>query len=116
MSTNIIIYGNAIFTGLKEEPEELALAIENNKIVSIGAYDDIMSLKKEGTKEIDAGDRLVMAGFHDSHLHLMAGILFTEYSCQLSTSETLQDALTNLKDYADEQADDEWVIGTGWSH
>src|SRR5699024_7523015 len=62
------------------------------------------------------GNRLVMAGFHDSHLHLMAGVLFTEYSCQLADATTLDEAMEHLKEYAKKHPDNKWIIGTGWDH
>lgn len=116
MGADLIVYGNAIFTGLQNQPEQLAIAIKNNKIISTGKYDDIMLHKNKNTKVINTDDRLVMAGFHDAHLHLMAGVLFTEYSCQLAETNSLDEALKKLSDYANENENNKWIIGTGWDH
>lgn len=116
MDAQIIIYSNAVFTGLQEHPEKLAIAIKDNKIIKTGTYEEIITYKNEDTTVIDANDQLVMAGFHDTHLHLMAGVLFTEYSCDLSNAKSLKEAMKTLQEYANENAEDEWVIGTGWDH
>lgn len=116
MKADLIIQGSAVFTGLKDHPEELAIAIKDNKIVATGTIDEITTFKSDATQIIDAGDKLVMPGFHDTHLHLMAGVLFTQYACNLYEAKSLAETLDMLKQFADAHPDREWVIGTGWDY
>src|SRR5699024_10396725 len=82
----------------------------------IVAVDDVSKIDHYQSDEIiDAGDRLVMPGFHDSHLHLMAGALFTAYSVFLGDATSLKEVQQLLSDFA-KQTDNKWVIGTGWDH
>lgn len=116
MKADLIIQGTAVFTGLKDHPEALAIAVKDNKIIATGTEEDIAAYKADDTKIIDAGDKLVVPGFHDTHLHLMAGVLFTQYACILSDAKSLDETLSTLKQFADENSENEWVIGTGWDY
>src|SRR5699024_8714193 len=104
-----------IFTGLKDEPEELMIALKDKKIVAIDELGEMDKYQSHQTEIIDAGDRLVMPGFHDSHLHLMAGALFTAYSVGLGEATSLNEVQQLLTDFAHNN-DNEWIIGTGWDH
>lgn len=115
MKADIIIKGNAIFTGLKDEATPQLIAIKDNKIIAVDELSKLASYQTDTTKLIDAGDKLVMSGFHDSHLHLLPGALFTAYSVSLAEATSLEEALGLVKGYAAE-TEKEWVIGTGWDH
>lgn len=115
MKADIIIRGNAIFTGLEEEPQAQFIAIQANKIIAVEDLEHLASYQTNNTKVIDAGDKLVMPGFHDSHLHLFPGALFTAYSVSLAGAASLEEALQLIGDYA-ATTEKEWVIGTGWDH
>ncbi|HEX6595161.1 MAG TPA: amidohydrolase [Bacillota bacterium] len=116
MKADIIIHSRAVFTGLNDTPEHLSIAIKGNKIIGVDTIDHINFFKGKETKIIDVGNKLVMPGFHDSHLHLMAGVLFNEYAVSLAEAETLNEALETLKKHATDHPSDEWVIGIGWDH
>ncbi|KKB37347.1 amidohydrolase [Bacillus thermotolerans] len=116
MKADILLKSKAVFTGLKEEPEELAVAISGNKIMKVGPAEQVWELRGEHTKVIDAGDKLIMPGFFDAHLHVMLGSLFTHYSVSLAEANSAQEAAQMVKEYADKHPHDEWIIGTGWDH
>ncbi len=117
MKADIIIESKAVFTGLKDSYEHLAIAIKKNKILAVHTVDLIKQhFCGDGTTLIDAESKLVMPGFHDAHMHLMAGVLFSEYAVSLARIQTLPEALEILKHYAIDHSTDEWIIGTGWDH
>src|SRR5699024_4457826 len=115
MKADVIIKGKAIFTTLKNEPEELIVVLKGSKITAIDDVDKMDKYWGRGTKVIDAGNRLVMPGFHDSHLHLFPGALFTAYSVSLTEATSLAEVQQLLKDFEKETKND-WIIGTGWDH
>ncbi|MFS0645957.1 amidohydrolase [Siminovitchia sp. 179-K 8D1 HS] len=116
MKADMIIQSKAVFTGLKEEPEHLVVAIKENKIVDVGPPDAVKKYMGDETRLIDAGDKLVLPGFFDSHIHIMAGSLFNDYAVPLSDTVSAEDAAEKVKAYADEHPDNLWVIGTGWDY
>lgn len=109
-----IISSKAVFTGLENEAKPAALAIKGNKIIAIGSKEDIKSCIGPETKEYDYGNQLVMPGFHDAHLHLMFGSLFTHASIDLSGARSSKEAANLVKQFADERQEDEWIFGYGW--
>ncbi|WP_342769266.1 amidohydrolase [Peribacillus asahii] len=115
-NADIIIKSNSVFTGLSEQPESLAIAIKGNRILEVGKKEDILVFQGDKTEVIDVGDQLVMAGFHDAHLHIMLGSLFSHYCVSLTDVQSADEAVAKVKVYSEEQNNQEWIIGTGWDH
>ncbi len=116
MKADIILQSNAVFTGLKDQPEELAIAIKDNKIIDVDTHDALKKYVGEETRIVDAEDKLVMPGFFDSHIHLMMGSLFDHYAVPLSETVSAEDAAEKVKAYADEHPEAAWIIGSGWDY
>ncbi|RST71509.1 amidohydrolase [Siminovitchia acidinfaciens] len=114
MKADIIIHGNAVFTGLNEQPEKLSVAIKDNQIIDVDTPDALENYISDVTRVVDAGDKLVMPGFFDSHIHIMAGSLFNHYSVPLSETVSAEDAAEKVKAYADAHTHAPWIIGVGW--
>ena len=54
-------------------PRAEALAVRGEKIVAIGTVEQIKPYVGAQTRVIDAGGRLVIPGFNDSHAHFSSG-------------------------------------------
>ncbi len=109
-----VISSEAVFTGLESEPKPASLAIKGNKMIAIGTKEDIRSFIGPETEVYDFGNQLIMSGFHDAHLHLMFGSLFTHASVDLSKVRSAEEAATLVQQFADEKQEDEWIFGYGW--
>ncbi|WP_340084050.1 amidohydrolase [Siminovitchia sp. FSL H7-0308] len=116
MKADLIIQSKAVFTGLKEHPEHLAVAIKDNKILAVCKPLEANKYMSDETRLIDAGEKLVSPGFFDSHIHIMAGSLFNYYAVPLNDTLSAKDAAEKVKAYADEHPDSSWIIGTGWDY
>lgn len=116
MKADIIIESTAVFTGLTDHPEHLSIAVKDSQIIEVSSPDKVKKYAGESTRIIDAGDQLVMPGFFDSHVHVMAGSLFNYYAVPLSDTTSAKDAARKVKAYADEHPEADWIIGTGWDH
>ncbi|MFK2825691.1 amidohydrolase [Bacillus sp. B190/17] len=113
---DVIIISDAVFTGLKDKPEPLAVAVKDHKILAVDLKEKIANFKDEQTKVIDVGNKLVMPGFHDAHLHIMLGSLFSHYCVSLADVKSAEEAASVVREYAESQPDRPWIIGTGWDH
>lgn len=111
-----ILYSNAIFTGEDESIIAGAIAIKENKILAVGSSEEVERYKNDDTVVFDYGDKTIMAGFHDAHLHLMFGSLMTHGSVNLSAAKSKEEAAAMIKEFADARPDEEWIIGYGWEH
>ena len=56
-----------------DQPRASALAVIGSRIVAVGDEADVRALACDSTRVIEAGGRLVLPGFNDSHVHFMDG-------------------------------------------
>lgn len=116
MTADMIIKGNAIFDSVSDKPFAGFVAVKGNRIAAVGKeMDSISQYAGDDTKIIDAGDRLVMPGFHDSHTHLILAGMYKTYP-NLGSARSEEEAAAMLKEYYDSQPGDGWVYGFNWYH
>lgn len=116
MTADMIIKGNAIFDSVSDKPFAGFVAVKGNRIAAVGKdMESISQYAGDDTKIIDAGDRLVMPGFHDSHTHLILAGMYKTYP-NLGSARSEEEAAAMLKDYYDGQPGDGWVYGFNWYH
>ena len=115
IQADLVLSSAAIFTGNDTEPLTGSVAIKDNKILAVGSTEEVETFIGEETKILDVGDRLVMPGFHDSHIHLFLGSLARE-SADLSGTKSEEEAAQIVKEFADEHPDAPWIFGFRWYH
>ena len=116
MTADMIIKGNAIFDSVSDKPFAGFVAVKGNRIAAVGKdMESISQYTGDDTKIIDAGDRLVMPGFHDSHTHLILAGMYKTYP-NLGSARSEEEAAVMLKEYYDSQPGDGWVYGFNWYH
>ena len=116
MTADMIIKGNAIFDSVSDKPFAGFVAVKGNRIAAVGKdMESISQYAGDDTKIIDAGDRLVMPGFHDSHTHLILAGMYKTYP-NLGSARSEEEAAVMLKEYYDSQPGDGWVYGFNWYH
>ena len=115
----IFTHGN-IYTGVVDTTASLgagkrseALAIIGDRIVAVGARDEVMKMKGPDTKIVDLDGRFVMPGFNDAHMHLASAGL-EKMNVNLVGSKTLDEFRDRLRAKCDAAGPGEWVVGEGW--
>lgn len=108
----IVVNGN-IRTMDPHFPQVGALAVRDGRIVALGSTAAIRALAGPATREIDAGGRLVLPGFHDTHLHVQDGGQRRSQSADLSTATTAAEMQALLRAFAASRPG-AWVQGDGW--
>lgn len=116
MKADLILSGKAIFDSLNPEPFPGFVAVSQNRILAVekdaARINDYLG---PDTRQVDAGDGLIMPAFFDSHTHLiLAGMYQT--CVNLGEAKSEEEAAKMVKDYADERPDLEWIIGFNWYH
>ena len=79
MTAELILYGENIFDSISEAPFPGYVAIKRNRIIDVGHGSDYSAAASPETKILNCGSQLVMAGFHDSHTHLLMAGMFRKY-------------------------------------
>ena len=76
-----------------------SVAIAGGRIVAVGTDRDIAARIGPKTKVIALGGRMVLPGFHDAHVHPMAGI--HDQECQLGECGTADQAREAIRKYVE---------------
>ncbi len=112
---DIVLYSNALFTGLETTPGPGAVAIKDNVIMAVGTEADVGKYIDSETIEYHFKENLVMPGFHDSHLHVIDGSLY-ENTVKLHDAVSEKDAARMVWEFSETVEEDGWIIGFGWYH
>ncbi|GAA4046457.1 amidohydrolase [Nonomuraea soli] len=101
---DVVFTGGRVFTGTSAEPVEAAVAVEDGRIVRIGA-----PIPARETVDLKGG--LLVAGFQDAHVHpVFAGLQMG--NCDLSGEHSVEGYLAVVATYT---TGDTWITGGGWS-
>ena len=112
---DILIVHGKIWTVNAKKPWAQSVAIRKGKIVAIGSDETVERFRGIGTKVIDAGGKLVLPGFTDSHIHLTDGG-FSLVEANLEGAKNLKEIMERLRTYANKNPDDKWILGSGWNY
>jgi predicted amidohydrolase YtcJ len=112
-SADTVLIHAEIYTVNAEEPRAQAIAIREGKIIAVGSDKAIDSYRDSSTKVIDAKKHMVLPGFVDAHVHIMAGAAQLE-QVSLNDAKTLGDFQKLVKDYAAAHPEKKWIQGMGW--
>ena len=114
VKADLVIINAKIRTLDKENPKAEAMAISGNKISKIGTTKEIRALAGAKTKTIDAGGRLVLPGFNDSHVHFMG--IGNQFSwVDLRDAKTPQEIVERIEYYVKFLPKGRWIVGGGWN-
>src|SRR5258706_4796936 len=115
IGADLIVFNAKIATGSLSQPDASALAVKRGRIYAVGTDVEILSLKDNNTRLIDAGRRRLIPGLNDAHVHVLNERSYN-YNVRWDGVPTLQRALEMLSEQAKRTPEGQWVkvIG-GWS-
>ncbi len=114
----VFIHGN-VYTGVLDSSSLVAgkraeaIAVRGDRILAVGARDDVMKTKGPETRIVDLGGHFVMPGFNDAHLHL-AEAGREKFSVNLVGVKTLDEFRDRIRAKVETAAPGEWIVGAGW--
>ena len=92
-----------------------AVAVCGDTISHVGSTADVRQLAGARTRVIDAGGRLVVPGFNDAHVHLIAGA-GEIVGVDLRPAKDQADLARRLREYAGRVPRGRWITGGYWDH
>ncbi|MGB7271287.1 MAG: amidohydrolase [Albidovulum sp.] len=95
-------------------PRVQALAITAGRVAALGSSEDMRAVAGPKTRVIDAAGRLVLPGFHDTHLHVQDGGQLVSQSADLSGARSTDDLIARLRAFAANHKG-AWVLGSCWN-
>jgi len=90
-----------------------AVAIGGEKILAVGAEDDVRPLIGSTTTVIDLRGRMLVPGFQDAHVHNAGGGL-DRLRCDLTDVHGRTEYLRHIGEYGRAHPSEEWITGAGW--
>jgi len=92
-----------------------AVAVDDGRIVYVGDDAGANAWIGESTEVTDLDGQMLLPGFHDSHVHILIGVL-AEDECDLLRISSELEVARKLKECTELAGigDDAWVIGGGW--
>lgn len=110
-----VFINGVIYTVDAERSWAEAVAIKDGRIVYVGDNAGTGPLTDETTEVTDLRKQMMLPGFHDSHIHIMIGVM-DELECSLLRLETAKEVAARLKEcrLLDGIGDDGWILGGGW--
>ena len=109
---DLIVINANIRTITSRDARADALAVRGNRFIAVGKNSQIKTLVGPETRVIDAGGRLVLPGFNDSHVHFM-GIGNTFSSMDLREVKSGTEILQRVGQYIRFLPSGRWILGGG---
>src|SRR5262245_5520039 len=89
---DLILHNGKVVTVDQAFSVRQAVAVQDGKIVRVGADADVMALRGPKTEVIDLGGKMVLPGLIDSHVH-PNGAAMHEFDHPIPDMETIRDVL-----------------------
>ncbi len=112
---DVILINARIYTMNPANKWAEAVAIRGENIVAVGDRKQIDAYRGPSTKVVNAGQRLVLPGFTDCHIHFMDGSLGLT-RVDLNGASSVEEIQKRLKAYADAHLHETWIQGMGWTY
>jgi len=110
-----VMRGGFIYTVDATRSRAEALAISADKISFVGNNEDVTAYIGPQTNVIELNGKMVLPGFHDSHIHPISAMLKTQM-CNLRGLKGIDAYLEKISQCVADAPNSEWIMGSGWSH
>ncbi|MGD9587497.1 MAG: amidohydrolase [Pyrinomonadaceae bacterium] len=112
LAAELILVNGKVHTFSDRQPRAEAIAVAGGKIIAVGTDREIRARAGERTQVIDAGGGLVLPGFIDPHVHLIAlGNRFSTLDLRTITEPAALYA--RLREYVRFLPKGRWILGSG---
>lgn len=113
MNADLLLTNARITTLVPGQPEAEAVAIRDGTILAVGRARDLHHYVGDDTTVIDAEQRRVIPGLHDSHTHLIRGGLNYNMELRWDGVRSLADAMAMLRAQVMRTPAPQWVRVVG---
>jgi predicted amidohydrolase YtcJ len=111
---DMVIRHARVFTVDDQHLWAQAVAVRGNRIAWVGSDAEAAAYIGEATKVVDAGGRLVLPGFIDSHFHVLLG--GNPDVLRIENGASLQEIQRQVREFAAKRSDLKWIEVEGWNY
>jgi predicted amidohydrolase YtcJ len=112
--SDLLIRNARVYTLEKDRPWAQAVAIKGDRIAWVGDDSDAIGRVSAKAKVIDAGGRLILPGFIDSHNHIDSGS--DPDILSLLGAQSLSEIQEKVRKFSGERPDLKWIQAEGWNY
>src|SRR5438309_11665718 len=112
-AATLIIANANVYTVDKQHPKADAVAAIGDRIVAVGSSAEIDLWRGPDSKVIDAGGKLLLPGFDDSHVHFISGGAQLD-QVELNDAATPEEFARRIGGQTKKTAKGEWIVGGDW--
>jgi predicted amidohydrolase YtcJ len=111
---DLIVAAQHIYTVDPVRPVVRAFAVRDGRIVFAGSEREALALRGPRTRVLALGDRTVIPGITDAHLHLL-GVGTALRTVDLTGTRSYDEVIRRVAARARELKSGEWIRGRGWN-
>jgi predicted amidohydrolase YtcJ len=112
LAADLVVTGANVWTGNQAQPAAVAVAVIGDRIVDVGAADEIERWQGPNTTVLDAGGRRLIPGFNDSHVRFVDGGTALD-EVDLTDAPTAEEFARRINERARAKPG-EWLRGGQW--
>ena len=110
-----IYLNGSVWTGDKAAPRAEAIAVDDGRIVAVGANGAVRAEAGAAARTVDLDGAFVVPGFIDNHTHFLFGG-FGLASVQLRDAASPEEFAKRIADFAKTQPAGRWIRFGDWDH
>lgn len=112
---SLAIVNARVWTGDPRRPWADAVAVRGDRIAAVGSSAEVRKMSLASTRVVDAKGQMLVPGFHDAHVHFIAGG-FRLASVQLRDAKTPGEFIARIEAFAVTLPKGTWITGGDWDH
>lgn len=112
---SLVLMNATVWAGRGCDRRPGAVAVRGERIAAVGSDANVAALIGPGTRVIDAGGRLALPGFNDSHAHVLLGGRQLA-GVDLAGARSREDFARLIAARAAELPQGRWLTGGSWDH
>lgn len=114
-AAELVLFSSSIYTSDLAQPLVEGFAIRDAKFVAVGSRSEVEAFIGRGTEVIDLGDRSVLPGLNDGHVHLESGFSLVR-GINLYGIADREVWLQKVEARIKELPEGSWIVGGRWDH
>ncbi|HEX8871322.1 MAG TPA: amidohydrolase [Candidatus Acidoferrum sp.] len=112
-AADLVLRNAKVWTVDKSRPEAQGVAVLGDRIVAVGSNEEVDAWRGPQSRVIDAGGKLLLPGFNDSHVHFVIGGMQLD-SVDLKDVTSPQEFARLIGERAKARPKGEWILGGTW--
>ena len=112
-TADVILLNANVYTVDEENPQAEAIAIQDGRILAVGAASDVEAFRAAETETMDMEGRFVMPGFIEGHGHF-SGLGSSLMNLNFLQSRSWDEIVAAVAEKAGETSAGDWIVGRGW--